>query len=189
MPDPLWFVFGPGLAGFFGVLAAPIALAVRRKYRRRSARRNAQGACGRCGAAFFQGGDESLFVVEGHYVCAGCASALRRRLWVLLPATGLLAIAAVVSSTAGAVLAGPGLSWWLDSRLIPLLAPTVLVGGGLIGGAWLMKRLNRDELRAPAAGGTVPPGAASARQIEPPSAPAKPELPPGSPLTLSPNGA
>ena len=160
MPDPLWFVFGPGAAACVAVLALPVGLLMRSRYRRRAAARNREGRCGHCSAELVAGSAVGLYLVEGRYICAECAPVLRRRLWVLLPTLGALAIIAAASSTYGALAGGPGLGWYLNSRLIPLLLPAGGLGWGLFGGVRLMKRLNRQELASGDDGRGVPPSAA-----------------------------
>ncbi len=99
MPDPLWFVFGPGAAACVAVLALPVGLLMRSRYRRRAAARNREGRCGHCSAELLAGSAAGLYLVEGRYICAECAPRLKRRLWWLLPTLGTLAIVAGCSSS------------------------------------------------------------------------------------------
>ena len=163
MPDPLRLVFALAETAVLGVAAIPIGLVARAFYRQRAARRNARGACGHCDGALLQSPEDALFVVEGRYVCAACATTLRRRLRVLLPVAGILAVAAAVSSAIGALAGGPGLEWWVSSRLIPLIAPSALLAGGVLGAVRAMKWLNRRELAELASSQNVAPDQFSPR--------------------------
>ena len=190
MPDPLRLVFALAETAVLGVAAIPVGLAARALYRRRAARRNARGACGQCGGPLLQRSDDALFVVEGRYVCAACATTLRRRLRVLLPVAGILAVAAAVSSAIGALAGGPGLEWWVSSRLIPLIAPSALLAGGALGAVWVVKWLNRRELADQGSSGQLPPGAAETRSLpQPDPQPHRPGRPPQGMARLAEPGA
>ena len=162
MADPLWFVFGPGAAATLAALATPIGFALRKRYRRRAAVRNRAGRCGHCGIDLLEGPEAPIYVVEARYICGRCAPILKRRLLVLLPAVGILAVVAAVSSAYGALSGGPGLDWWLSSRLIPLFLPAGGLAFGLVGGVRLMKRLNRRELGSDESGRGLPPAGSTA---------------------------
>lgn len=143
-------------------LATPIGFALRRRYRRRAGVRNRAGLCGHCGTDLLVTPEAPIYLVEARYICGQCAPVLKRRLFVLLPAAGVLAVVAAVSSAYGAVSGGPGFDWWLSSRLIPLFLPAGGLAFGLVGGVRLMKRLNRRELGSDDGGRGLPPAGSPA---------------------------
>lgn len=142
--DPVSVIFVPGAIAAALALLSPVALLGHRFWRRRGFERNDERRCGRCRATFSVADD--LYRASGVLVCARCASTLRRRISILIP--GALATAATLGVSSGVALwliessGGFGLSWWLDTRWIPLLLPSVGTFGATILTVRAAKRAN-----------------------------------------------
>ena len=151
MNDLLILAFLPWVGALLAGAAAPAALVARALYRRRARRRNSSGRCGRCYGEWTEGVEGGVFVVDGIYVCESCAERLRRRLRVVLPALGIGVVIAAAFSALGFLFGGPPLEWWFSGALMPrfviIVAPTVLLGGGLILRLRLGKKANQRELK------------------------------------------
>ena len=143
--DPLSVIFVPGGAVAALVLLSPVGIVLERLWRARGRRRNATHTCARCAVRFALSDDRFWFA--GLLVCSSCATTLRRRLRIALPA--LAAVASTFALTSGTALAvslarnGPSLGWWLDGRWIPLLLPSVGLGLAAASVIALGKRANR----------------------------------------------
>lgn len=126
MLDPLAVIFIPGAIASAVALASPVFIVRHLLWRRRARRLNADARCGRCKRAL---PIADLYLYSGRYVCDTCASALRTRMRRWLPAAlGIAAICgvSVISALAVSTAAhGPPFAWWFNSRLIPLLLPSV----------------------------------------------------------------
>ncbi len=153
--DPLAVIFLPG-GTIFGVLlfGAPLAFLGFRWWRRRAHQRVAAACCGDCGQRFDW--SQPQFLAAGVEICESCAKRMRRTLGFALPALAIGAgCFAISSGTAFAVslaTGGPSLAWWLDSRWIPLLTPSV----GIAALTWVLirfgKRANREADATPQLG-------------------------------------
>jgi hypothetical protein len=141
MTDPFAVVFVPGgTAAAIVLFAGPLLWLRQHLWRRRARRRNAALQCARCQSPL---AIDELFLFHGAHVCGSCASTLRRRFSLAVPAALLVATGFGISSfTAFTHLVGSGrteIAWWLDGRWIPLLLPSI----GLAAATWLFLRLGR----------------------------------------------
>ncbi len=151
MIDPLSVIFVPGgTAAALVLFVGPLLLLRQRLWIREARRRNAQLHCARCDSLLVI---DDLFTFQGAHVCGRCATTLRRRFRIAIPAAlavaagfGITSVTALVASvTAG----GPGLSWWLDGRWIPLLLPSAGLAAATIAFLRLGRRANRLREAAP----------------------------------------
>ncbi len=145
MVDPLAVIFIPGgTAAALVLFVGPLLVLRQWQWRREARRRNAQLRCARCGSLL---AIDDLFTFHGAHVCGGCATTLRRRFRIAIPAA--LAVAAGFGITSFTALlasltsGGPGLSWWLDGRWIPLLLPSAGLAAATIAFLRLSRRANR----------------------------------------------
>lgn len=139
MPDPLSLIFVPGgTAAAIVLFGTPLVLLLLKRWRHVARRRNRSFRCARCEAPL---AIDDLYLLGGAHVCGDCATTWRRRLRVAVPAALVVAAGLAVSSFSALVAStargGPGLAWWLDSRWIPLLLPSV----GLAAATLLAMRL------------------------------------------------
>ena len=129
-------------------IAVPTILAFRSVSARLGTRRNADGCCATCGAAWAaRYPDVDQYLVGGQYVCEPCAVRLRRRLGRGVWAIGLVSVgvaAATVASNGFDMLVGNRpFAWW---ALLYWTAPVSVLGtlAGL--GTWRLRADNRAAL-------------------------------------------
>lgn len=145
MIDPLSVIFVPGgTAAALLLFVGPLVALRQYLWRRDARRRNAALQCARCGASLVI---DDLYLFNGAHVCGGCATTLRRRLGVAVPLALLVAGGFAVSSFSALFVSltggGPGLSWWLDGRWIPLLLPSAGLAAATVALLKLGQRANR----------------------------------------------
>lgn len=151
MIDPLSVIFVPGgTAAALVLFVGPLLILRQTLWRREARRRNAHLRCARCEAPL---AIDELFLFHGAHVCDRCATTLRRRFQVAVPAVlaiaagfGISSFTALVASVASG---GPGLAWWLDGRWIPLLLPSAGLAIATIAFLRLGKRANQQKEAAP----------------------------------------
>ncbi len=145
-------VFAPVAALVFSLLAAPVSGAYGLVARWRAKRRNTAGACAACGTAWTDiGVAATRFRVEGHEICASCASRMRRRLLTELLALGVLTLGAV-GLFAGGVIGALSNAYHYPVWMWLLAAtPPVALGSA----SWMvvrrMRAANRQSIEGPVA--------------------------------------
>ena len=123
-------------------VAAPFAILLNRRSKRRAFDNNRKGRCGVCGVVFTNDGTP-LYVVESRFICESCANRERRRLSVALPAAVLIGGITAVSTVAGVVFGGVSdITWWIGPKLIYVLLPAALLGAGSL---TVLRRLQRQS--------------------------------------------
>src|SRR3954471_21279557 len=126
MFDPLLLVFWPGAIAVGAFVALPVVAGIQAVGRRFARRRNSAWHCGRCNAPLAHDdlrGD--VFVANGLHVCSACADVYKRRYRFALIAVPVVATLAAITTTIGIAMSGVSASWWMNSRLIPVLLPSV----------------------------------------------------------------
>ncbi len=145
MIDPLLVIFAPYAVAATGVIASPLIVGRALAWRHRAKRLNARTCCGRCERPFTL--DEDFHVYLGRYICAPCATTLRRRWRIGLSlstlAVGTMALGAGTAFIADIASGGSALEWWLGPRLLALAVPSC----GLLATVPFILRLGRRANR------------------------------------------
>jgi hypothetical protein len=151
MIDPLAVIFVPGgTAAALVLFVGPLLVLRQWQWRRQARARNARLRCARCEATL---AIDELHLFQGAHICLGCATTLRSRFRIAVPAALTVALGFGISSLSALVVSltsgGPEFSWWLDGRWIPLLLPSVGLGAATVAFLHFSQRANRLRASAP----------------------------------------
>jgi hypothetical protein len=137
----------PWIVTVVGAAAAPAVIGLRALGRRIGRKRNARATCGRCKAHFGDADDPEVFVIDGIFVCEGCAEKARKSYKVVLWGVGGFVLLAPVAAAVGFLthVLGGGWGWWEWPHLIPLLSPPFIA---YFAARWEIRRMVRANRAA-----------------------------------------
>ncbi|MGQ0641481.1 MAG: hypothetical protein ACT4P6_12075 [Gemmatimonadaceae bacterium] len=145
MLDPLSLALVPAIVGAVTVMATLPLAAAGRFLLRRARRGNREGRCGACGSYLpFTSDPNQLFTFAGTFLCRRCAQRGRRFLRIAAITTPPVLLTFAAFTIVAILNSGMPLSWWVGSRLIFALLPSVGVGITLGATIRALKRANQD---------------------------------------------